>query len=108
LDQLSAAVAIEAKAKVSGLLVQKMEAGGPSDFSKCETVEETVDDLLKYSLNPSYKIATERDRQDLIDMTVRHYGEMQEVIDAIKACPVAGIRVDSPQRQAIGNGKGVP
>jgi hypothetical protein len=49
LDQLSAAVrAIEAKARVSGLLVQKMEVGGPGDFSKCETVEEIVDDLLKY------------------------------------------------------------
>ena len=37
-----------------------MEVGGPGDLSTCETVEETVDDLLKYSLNPSYQIATER------------------------------------------------
>jgi hypothetical protein len=98
LDQLSAVVkAISEKAKISGLLVQKMEVGGPGDFSKCETVEEVVDDLLKYSLNPSYQIASERDRQDLIAMYERHYAETQELLDAIKARPVAGMRVDSPR-----------
>jgi hypothetical protein len=35
-------------------MVQKVEVGGPGDFSACETVEAVVDDLLKYSLNPSY------------------------------------------------------
>src|SRR5512143_604264 len=98
LDQLSAVVkAISEKAKISGLMVQKMEVGGPGDFSQCETVEEVVDELVKYSLNPSYQIATERDRQDLIAMYERHFAETQELLDAIKARPVAGMRVDSPR-----------
>jgi hypothetical protein len=37
----------------------------------------------------------------LIDMAERHYAEMQEVIDAIKARPVAGVRLDSPAEPAI-------
>jgi phage terminase small subunit len=99
LDQLSAVVkAISEKARISGLLVQKMEVGGPGDFSKCETVEAVVDDLLKYSLNPSYQIATERDRQELIDLAHRHHAEIAEVLDAIKARPVPGTRIDSPKR----------
>jgi hypothetical protein len=28
----------------------------------------------------------------------RHYAEVQEVVDAIKARPVPGIRIDGPQR----------
>jgi hypothetical protein len=107
LDQLSAVVkAISEKARISGLMVQKVEVGGPGDFSACETVEAVVDDLLKYSLNPSYQVATERDRRELIDMTERHHAKIQEVLDAIKARPVAGVRLDTLQTPAIGNGKG--
>ena len=48
LDQLSAAVrAIEAKAKVSGLLIQRMEIGSPNEFAHCKTEAETVDKLLE-------------------------------------------------------------
>lgn len=98
LDQLSAVVkAISEKARISGLMVQKVEVGGVGDFSACETVEAVVDDLLKYSLHPAHQIATERDRQELIAMTERHYAEIQEVIAAIKARPVVGMCVDSPR-----------
>jgi hypothetical protein len=109
LDQLSTVVkAVSEKARISGLLVQKIEIGAAGDFSACETVEHVVDELLKYSLNPSYQIAAERDRQELINITERHFAEMQEVIDAIKARPVAGVRVDTLHRTAIGNGKSRP
>jgi hypothetical protein len=77
------------------------KSAAPGDFSKCETVEEVVDDLLKYSLNPSCQIATERDRQELIDMTERHYAEMQEVLDAIKARPINGIESKRSQHQQL-------
>jgi phage terminase small subunit len=109
LDQLSAVVkAISEKARISGLMVQNVEVGGPGDFSACETVEAVVGELVKYSLNPSYQIATERDRQELINITERHFAEMQEVIDAIKARPVAGVHVETLHRPAIGNGKSRP
>jgi hypothetical protein len=39
LDQLSAAVkAISEKAKISGLLVRKIEVGDAGAFSECETI----------------------------------------------------------------------
>jgi phage terminase small subunit len=48
LDQLSAAVrAIEAKAKVSGLLVQKVEVGSVGDFDGCETVEAVAERMAR-------------------------------------------------------------
>ena len=59
-------------------LCSEFEIGAAGDFSACETVEAVVDELLRFSLNPSYEIATERDRQELIDMTERHFAEMQE------------------------------
>jgi hypothetical protein len=62
---------------------------------------------MKYSVHPAHQIATERDRRELVDMTEGHFAEIQEVIDAIKARPVAGVRVDTP-RPAIGNGKSRP
>ncbi len=106
LDQLSAVVkAISEKARISGLLVQKVEIGHAGDFSACETVEDVVEDLLRYSLNPSYQVATERDRQELIAIANRYNAETEEVIAAIKARPVPGVRVDTLPRPAIGNGK---
>jgi hypothetical protein len=63
LDQLSAAVkAISEKAKISGLLVQKVEVGGAGDFSGCDSVEAVADELITYFLNPSYQPASEQDR----------------------------------------------
>jgi hypothetical protein len=109
LDQLSTVVkAVSEKARISGLLVQKIEIGAAGDFGACETVEAVVDELLKFSLNPSYEVATERERQELIDMTERHFAEMQEVIAAIKAKPIDPAFVHKAQRKALrhlGNGK---
>jgi hypothetical protein len=52
LNQLSAAVrAIESKAKISGLLINRTEIGGPGDFSKCANGEEIVDQYFEYNLN---------------------------------------------------------
>jgi hypothetical protein len=53
LDQLSAVVkAISEKARISGLMVQKIEVGAPGDFSKCETIEAVVDELLALRPRP--------------------------------------------------------
>ena len=112
LDQLSAVVkAISEKARISGLMVRKVEVGGPGDFSACETVEAVVDELLKYSLNPAYEIATERERQELIDMTERHFAAMDEVIAAIKAKPINPAFAHKARRtelKRLSNGKSRP
>ena len=112
LDQLSAVVkAISEKARISGLLVQKLEVGGPGDFSACETVEAVVDELLKYDLNPAYEIATERDRQELIAMTRRHFAAVDEFIAGIKARPInpeVAFKARRAEVKRLGNGKHRP
>ncbi len=96
LDQLSAAVrAIEAKAKVSGLLVQKMEIGGAGEFSRCETIEEIADEMLSYQ--SFYRPVTVRERQGLIELLNEQGKAVQEYLAALKAKPVNAVH--SSQRQ---------
>jgi len=101
LDQLSAVVkAISEKARISGLMVQKVEVGGPGDFSKCDSIEAVVDELLRYDLD-QFHPPTEADRRGLIALYERHFAEVDEFVASIRARPVVGVRVDRP---AIGNG----
>jgi len=68
LDQLSAVVkAISEKARISGLMVQKVEVGGPGDFSKCDTVEAVVDELLRrpQSVSLGYRRRPQRSNRAL-------------------------------------------
>ena len=89
LDQLSAAVrAIESKARISGLLVQKMEIGGAGEFSKCGSVEEVADEMLSYQ--PLYRPVTQRERKDLIDLLTEQGNAVQEYLAALKAKPING------------------
>ena len=98
LDQLSAAVrAIEAKAKVSGLLVQKMEIGGAGAFEQCESIEEIVAEMLSYQT--FYRPITEQDRQGLIDLMTGHANEIEEYLAAMKARPINGADLQRSQRQ---------
>jgi hypothetical protein len=107
LDQMSAAVkSISEKARISGLMVQKIEVGGPGDFSDCNNTEAVVDELLKYSVNPYHDLRDE-DRQALMAMFDRHAAETHEYIKAIKARPIIGVPLDNP-RLTHGNGKTRP
>jgi hypothetical protein len=40
--------AISEKARISGLLVQKVEVGGPGAFEECNSVEEVADELIRF------------------------------------------------------------
>lgn len=98
LDQLGAAVkAISEKAKISGLLVQKVEVGLPDSFKGCLTVEDIVDEMLRYSLVPQREVSA-KDRQALIDLMLQHNTETEEFLAALNARPLIGARrvVDNP------------
>jgi crotonobetainyl-CoA:carnitine CoA-transferase CaiB-like acyl-CoA transferase len=93
LEQLSAAVrAIESKAKLSGLLVERkqVEIGGPGSFDHLNTGEEifaaVVDEITRYALN-GYHDYTSEDRQRLIEIYLRAGEEADAYIEAIKARP---------------------
>ena len=96
LDQLSAAVrAIEAKAKVSGLLVQRVEVGGAGDFDSCDSVEAVADKLLQEP-QVRFRPVTDEDRQGLVLLLERHGQEVQHYLAAINARPVTVTTVVSP------------
>jgi hypothetical protein len=103
--QASAMVSASAlRAKLAGLMVERVEVGAPGAFDKCETTEQVVDELLRYGLD-QFHPATDADRRGLIALYERHMQEVDEFVASIKARPVVGVRVDRP---AIGNGKGRP
>ena len=79
LKQLSAAVrAIEAKAKVSGLLVQKVEIGGPGDFTgyqeSLEGVARWLCDIEAGNYPELNFRFTDDDRGEIVDLLNQIYG----------------------------------
>lgn len=101
LDQLSAAVrAIEAKAKVSGLLVQKVEIGSANEFSGCNTAAETVDKLLEIEA-PGVHF-TPQDRARVLEM----FREFGEFINSCTAKPVNSPPYPSQRTIEIARGNG--
>lgn len=97
LDQLSAVVkSISEKAKISGLLVQRVEVGGAGDFDDCESTEDIADKILTGPGGPieGFYPVDERDRQGLIELLDRRSNELQEYLAAIKARPITAERCD--------------
>jgi hypothetical protein len=100
LDQLSAAVrAIEAKAKVSGIMIQRVEVGSPGDFSNCRTLAETVDRLIEIEA-PGVNFSAE-DKAKMHDLLVA----MSEPFNSRKAEPVTA-RYPSQRQIELSRGDG--
>ena len=95
LDQLSSVVkAISEKAKISGLLVQRVEVGNPGDFDDCTTTAAIADRIID-ELVSQFRPVDLKDRQGLLDSIEHHCQEMSEYVDAIKARPITAERVDT-------------
>jgi phage terminase small subunit len=89
LDQLSAAVkAISEKAKISGLLVQKIEVGGPDAFSEAETIEDIIEAACEQLTAEGYSL-DEAEKAQLTAMLLRQEDERQEFLASCKAKLVA-------------------
>jgi phage terminase small subunit len=100
LDQLSAVVkAISEKARISGLMVQKLEIGPAGAFDKCETVEQIADEMLLYE--PLYRPVTDQERQGLIDLLNEQGNAVQEYLVALKAKPIKADRAYSQRRAEL-------
>jgi hypothetical protein len=98
LKQLSAAIkAIEGKAKLSGLLVEKkqVEVGGPGDFAGMwdghEISLNAIDGMFEFSFEP-YHDFREEDRQRLADMLLESMTAFSEastkLVKEIRARPL--------------------
>ncbi|HEY1472946.1 MAG TPA: terminase small subunit [Pseudolabrys sp.] len=90
LDQLSAAVkAISEKARISGLLVQKVEVGGPGDFAHCDSFADLADHMLREFPSSNFREITERDREGLAELLDRQASEAFAYLEAIQARRIA-------------------
>lgn len=97
--QASAMVSASAlRAKLAGLMVERVEVGQPGSFDKCTTPEEVVDELLSYELHPCIEVH-ERDRRTLVEMYLKHFAEVDEFIAGLKAKPIKAEHAYS-ERQA--------
>jgi hypothetical protein len=86
------------RAKLAGLMVERVEVGNPGDFDGCETTPQIVDRMLA-QLIEEFRPVDAQDRQALIDHMEEQYRETQEFLDAIRARPIVAERVD-PRRLA--------
>jgi phage terminase small subunit len=92
--QASAMVSASAlRAKLAGLLVEKVEVGNPGSFDKCESMEAIADEMIAQLIEGFYPV-DEQDREGLIGLLTRQAGEVQEYIAAIKARPITAERCD--------------
>src|SRR5262249_3358693 len=81
------------RAKLAGLMVEKVEVGKPGEFDNCASAAEVADKFFA-PLIEQFKPVDEQDRQGLIDMFLRHLQETEQYLDAIKARPIVAERVD--------------
>jgi vacuolar-type H+-ATPase subunit F/Vma7 len=82
------------RAKLAGLMVEKVEIGKPGDFDGLESTAQIVDRELELLIE-QFKPIDEADRQGLIALHERHLQEAREFIDAIRARPIVAERVDA-------------
>jgi hypothetical protein len=81
------------RAKLAGLMVERVEVGDPGDFDSLTTTAQIVDRVLARAIE-QFRPVDEKDRQGLIEMYERHFQETQEYLDAIRARPIVAERID--------------
>jgi hypothetical protein len=106
-SQFTAAIrAVVEKARIAGLLVERVEIGTPGSFENCQSKGAIIDQLLEYTVNPSYHDVRPGDRQALIAMLDRQTAETNAYIESIKRRPYITHIV--PAKQLTFNGKARP
>jgi hypothetical protein len=105
------------RAKLAGLMVEKVEVGGPGDFDECDTFGAIADKMIAELAEGFYPLDT-TDKEGLAELLERQAHEVQEYLAAAKARPITAERVDvaklpprwqdlrpySPTRLTRGNG----
>jgi hypothetical protein len=82
------------RAKLAGLMVERVEVGNPSDFDNCEGFTDIADKMIEDMITGFYPV-DEQDRQGLIKLIESQAAALGEYIDAIKARPIVAERVDA-------------
>jgi hypothetical protein len=82
-----------ARAKLAGLLVDKIELVAPGDFDNLTSTKQIVDREFELLIERFIPV-DEADKQGLIELHERHLKEAQEYIAAIQARPIIASRID--------------
>jgi hypothetical protein len=84
------------RAKLAGLLRDRVEVGNPGDFDDCQTIEAIADRMLAGPGGPveQFRPIDERDRQGLLKLIERCFGEMEAYIENIRQRPQVLTRCD--------------
>jgi len=80
------------RAKLAGLMVERVEVGNPGSFDDCESYADVADGLIAEAIEGFYPV-DEQDRQSLIELIKRQAAEIREHLNAIKARPITAERV---------------
>jgi hypothetical protein len=106
------------RAKLAGLMVERVEVGNVGDFDAANSFADVADGLISEAIE-RFAPVDETDRQGLIDLVKRQASELREHINSIKARPITAERVDArnltvpwrqlrqhsaPTRLKVGNG----
>jgi hypothetical protein len=81
------------RAKLAGLMVEKVEIGNPGDFDGLTSTAEIVNRELSLLIERFVPI-DQADREGLLAMYQRHLKEAEEYVAAINARPIIASRVD--------------
>ncbi len=108
------------RAKLAGLMVERVEVGNPGSFDGLTSTAAIVDGVLERLVIERFLPVDAQDRQGLIELYERHLAEVDAYISAIQARPIIAERVDprrldkpwqelplhSPPARLRGNGAG--
>ena len=82
------------RAKLAGLMVERVEVGNPGEFDGLNSTAEIVDEVLA-QLVEQFRPVDQKDREGLLAMYQRHLAEADEYIRALQARPLIAERVDA-------------
>jgi predicted secreted protein len=82
------------RAKLAGLMVERVEIGAPGVFDDCTSIAQVVDREFELLIE-QFRPVDEADKQGLFEIHEQHFKEAAEFIAGIKARPIITQRVDS-------------
>jgi terminase small subunit-like protein len=84
------------RAKLAGLMVERVEVGGAGDFSRDDSLEDMANKMLADAGGPVelFRPVDQRDRERLIKLLERFQTDIGEFFNALRARPIVAERVD--------------
>ena len=79
--------AVEAKARISGLLISRTEVGSPGEFARCRSLQDVVNEVLQFT-SGIYREVTPQERAGLETLMQKHLHETEQYLATLRAKPI--------------------